>query len=58
MSRQMLTFANSTERTIPQFVELFKQGGWKVIKVFRPVGGAAVEGAKVIGVPDSASSNA
>lgn len=47
----MLNLLNSTERTVPQFVELFKKGGWKVDSVYRPTAGLAVHGAKIIGVP-------
>lgn len=47
----MLTVLNAVERMTPQFVKLFEQGGWKLVRVHKPNGGLAIQGVKIIGVP-------
>lgn len=44
----MLHIANGSERTIAQFVKLFEESGWKVMKVYA---GFGTQDVKIIGAP-------
>ena len=44
----MLHIANGSERTLAQFVELFDESGWEVVRVHT---GFGTQDVKIVGVP-------
>lgn len=51
LNNKMLASLNATERTLPEFKELFSKGGWKLVKVNLPGNGLVAQGVKIIGIP-------